>query len=155
MHFIQDQGYCACGPCVPGHYFFTTLKHYYYDILHFKVTNKSETYMIQALTWTHQSAEPLRWPSTCDPRRIHLDPHKVFHGPRFWLAGVMLPHRALVRAHQGFAQFVLAQSGGQAAQQQQQHSLKEHGRLGGYLERGPAQGEGATELRGQVTSMEQ
>lgn len=42
----------------------------------------------------------------------------------------MLPHRALVRAHQGFAQFVLAQGGGQAAQQQQQHGLEEHGRLG-------------------------
>lgn len=66
----------------------------------------------------------------------------------------MLPHRSLVRAHQGLAQFVLAQRGGQAVQQQQQHDLEEHGRLGGYLEWGPAQGEGDTELRGEVTRME-
>lgn len=83
---------CMWPMCFWSLFFFTTFKHYYYHILHLKVINKSATYTIQALTWTHQSAEPLRWPSTCDSRRIHLDPHKVFHGPRFWLAGVMLPH---------------------------------------------------------------
>lgn len=78
---------------------------------------------------THQSAEPLRWIPTRDPRRIYFDPHVVFHGRRFGLARVMLPHRALIRAHQGLAQFVLAHRGGQAVQQQQQRGLEEHGRL--------------------------
>lgn len=66
----------------------------------------------------------------------------------------MFPHRALIRAHQGLAQFVLGPRGGQAVQQQQQHGLEDHGRLGGCLERGPAQGEGATELRGEMKRME-
>lgn len=39
-------------------------------------------------------------------------------------------------------------------QQQQQYALKEHGRPGGCLEWGLAQGEGATELRGEVKRME-
>ena len=103
---------------------------------------------------THQRAEPLRRVPTRDPGRVHLDPHVVFHGRGLRLARVLLPHRALIRAHQGLAQIVLAQGGGQAAQQQQKHGLEEHGRLGGCLERGPAQGEGATELRGEVRRME-
>lgn len=106
------------------------------------------------MTLTHQSAEPLGRVSTRDSGRIHLDPHVVFHGRGFGLARVLLPLRALIRAHQGLAQFVLAQSGSQAVQQQQKHGLEEHGRLGGCLERGPAQGEGATELRGEVKRME-
>lgn len=83
------------------------------------------------LTWTHQSAKPFRWVATRDSRRIHLDSHVVFHGRGFRMARVLLPHRALVRAHQGLAQFVLAQGGGQAVQQQQKHRLEVHGRLGG------------------------
>lgn len=39
-------------------------------------------------------------------------------------------------------------------QQQQGRRLEEHGRLGGCLEPGPAQGEGATELKGEVTRIE-
>lgn len=40
-------------------------------------------------------------------------------------------------------------------QQQQEHGLEEHGRLEGYMERGPARGKGATELRGDVKRMDQ
>lgn len=39
-------------------------------------------------------------------------------------------------------------------QQQQQRDLEEHGRRGECLEQGPAQGEGATGLRGEMKSME-
>lgn len=52
----------------------------------------------------------------------------------------MLPHRALIRAHQGLAQFVLAARGGQAVQQQQQHGPEEHGRLGGGVWSGVLRG---------------
>lgn len=94
-----------------------------YISIHCKVLSKS-------VTWTHQSAEPLGRVPTRDSRRVHLDPHVVFHGRGLGLARVMLPHRALIRAHQGLAQLVLAQGGGQAVQQQQKHGLEEHGRLG-------------------------
>lgn len=109
---------------------------------------------------TYQSAEPLRWISTRDSVRIHLDPHVVLHGRGTGLACVMFPHRALVRAHQRLAHVVLAEGGGPAVQQQQQQqqqqrSPEEHGRPGEWrMEQGPAQGEGATRLRGEVTRME-
>jgi len=109
-----------------------------------KIKKKSLWNAIDFTTLTYQGAEPLGWVSTRDSGWIYLDPHVVFHGRGTRLARVMLPHRALVRANQGLAEFVLGQSWGQAAQQQQQHGLEEHGRLGGYIERGPAQGEGAT-----------
>lgn len=89
------------------------------NTINLKVISESVKDAGQAPTWTYQGAEPLRWVSTRDSRRIHFDPHVVFHGCGFRLARVMLPHRAFIRAHQGLAQFVLAQSGGQVVQQQQ------------------------------------
>ena len=116
--------------------------------------NQGVKYAVEVPTSTHQSAEPLGRVSTSDSGRIHLDPHVVFHGRAFRLTRVLLPHRALIRAHQGLAQFVLAQRGGQAAQQQQKHGLEEHGRLGGVWSGVRYRVRGATELRGEVRRME-
>jgi len=58
---------------------------------------------------TDQGAEALRWVPARDPRRIHFDAHVVLHRAALGLAGVVLPYGAIVRAHQGLAQLVLAQ----------------------------------------------
>ena len=57
---------------------------------------------------TDQGAEALGRVSARDPRRVHFDAHVVLHGSGLGLAGVVLPHRTIVRAHQGLAQLVLA-----------------------------------------------